>query len=182
MKTRVNGRIKAPEVRVIWEEGSEVGVFSISHAFAWVARIHLDLIEIGPWSAPPICLAIDYGMYRWNLAQAAKYQPAKRKLVSRKRGCQLPKGCKDLLEVLQPAAKPPPEPATPAKLPPIVGELTVAGQMTIGELSLILKHRPTRIIADLLTLGIAPLAPDQELGFGAIALVARKFGYTVKPG
>jgi translation initiation factor IF-3 len=70
MNLRVNGQIKAPEVRVIWEEGSDVGVFTLTDAFAWVARVRLDLIEIGPWSVPPICLVIDYGMYRWNLAQA----------------------------------------------------------------------------------------------------------------
>ena len=182
MKTRVNGQIKAPEVRVIWEEGSEVGVFSLSNALAWVASLHIDLIEIGPWSAPPICLAIGYGMYRHNLAQAEQHKPPQRKLVSRKRACQLPKGCKDLMDVLQPAAKSPPEPVPLAQPPPIVGELTVAGQMTIGELALILKQKPSRIIAGLLALGIAPLDLDQELGFGAIALVARKYGYTVKPG
>ena len=66
---RVNRRIKASEVRVVSEDGTEVGVFSIADALSLVAGRGLDLVEIGPQSTPPVCQMIDFGLYRYREAK-----------------------------------------------------------------------------------------------------------------
>jgi translation initiation factor IF-3 len=63
---RVNRKIKASEVRVVSEDGSDVGVFSIADALGLVTSRGLDLIEIEPQSTPPVCLLMDFGMYRYR--------------------------------------------------------------------------------------------------------------------
>lgn len=71
MRARVNGRITASQVKVISEDGDELGVFSIRDALKLVASRKEDLVEIDPESVPPICQAIDYGKYRYRLQRAA---------------------------------------------------------------------------------------------------------------
>jgi translation initiation factor IF-3 len=72
MQARINGEIKANEVRVISEDGTDIGIFSLRDALALVASRREDLVEIEPESVPPICQAIDYGKYRFRLHQARK--------------------------------------------------------------------------------------------------------------
>lgn len=99
-----------------------------------------------------------------------------------KRGYLLPEGCKDLIDVLKPKVQrgaPPMQPATPASLPPIVGEMTVAAQMTVSELATALAQKPFRIIADLMEIGVFANV-KQELDFETISRVARKYGFTAK--
>jgi hypothetical protein len=154
---RINGQIKAGEVRVLLEDGSDAGTLSLAEALAWVASRKLDLVEIWPGSVPPICLAIDYGKYRAQLAEAEKSKPPEMEYDYKKRGYLLPEGCKDLIDVMQPPGQPmqnPKAPASPAPLPPIVGELMVPEQMTVAELAAVLKQKPLKIIADLMGMGV----------------------------
>jgi translation initiation factor IF-3 len=101
MNLRINGRIKASQVRVILEDGSELGVLSLIQALAFVASRKMDLVEIGPEFVPPICVAIDFGKYRYLLASAKENKRAPIKLDATKRDYLLPKGCKDLIDVLK---------------------------------------------------------------------------------
>lgn len=73
---RINGKIRAREVRVIGIDGKQVGVLSLNEALA-LARAHgVDLVEIAPTANPPVCRLVDYGKFR--------YEQAKREKESRK--------------------------------------------------------------------------------------------------
>jgi translation initiation factor IF-3 len=63
---RVNRKINAAEVRVVSEDRSEIGVFPIADALSLVASRGLDLIEIDPQATPPVCLMMEFGMYRYR--------------------------------------------------------------------------------------------------------------------
>jgi translation initiation factor IF-3 len=74
---RVNERIRAREVRVIDENGAQLGIMPVREALR-IAREHeLDLIEVAPNAVPPVCRIMDYGKHR--------YQQAKRERETRKR-------------------------------------------------------------------------------------------------
>jgi translation initiation factor IF-3 len=66
---RVNQRIKASEVRVVSEDGSDMGVLSIADALSLAASRKLDLVEIEPQTAPPVCQILDFGMYLYREAK-----------------------------------------------------------------------------------------------------------------
>ena len=67
MKARVNLQILAPELRVVSEDGMDLGVFSREQALEMARRRREDLVEIGPEELPPVCQMIDYGKYRYRL-------------------------------------------------------------------------------------------------------------------
>lgn len=70
--TRVNGKIRAREVRVIDTEKKMLGVMSLSEAIN-LARTHsVDLVEIAPNAVPPVCRLIAFGKYRYELAKQEK--------------------------------------------------------------------------------------------------------------
>jgi hypothetical protein len=98
------------------------------------------------------------------------------------RGYLLPEGCKDLTDVLKPkfqAGPPLVQQATAAPLPPIIGEMTVAAQMTVSELAVALAQKPFRIIADLMELGVFATV-KQQIDFETISKVVRKYAFTAK--
>lgn len=72
MKARVNGQITAHEVRLVSEDGVELGVHSLTAALKLARSREEDLVEIDPDSSPPVCQVIDYGKYRFRLQQAQK--------------------------------------------------------------------------------------------------------------
>lgn len=63
---RVNRDIRAPEVRVIDEDGTMLGVFSPMEALRMAEGKGLDLIEIAPTAKPPTCKIMDYGKYKYE--------------------------------------------------------------------------------------------------------------------
>jgi hypothetical protein len=99
----------------------------------------------------------------------------------KKRGYLLPHGCKDLIDVVKLPASVKPLPAftqySPLSL--VIGEVTVAGPMTVRELASVLKRKPFQIIADLIQLGVMANV-DQQISLEIIARVARKYGYVAK--
>lgn len=69
---RINGKIRAREVRVIGPDGKQVGILSLNQALA-MARAHgVDLVEVAPNANPPVCRLVDYGKYRYELAKKEK--------------------------------------------------------------------------------------------------------------
>jgi translation initiation factor IF-3 len=64
---RVNREIRAPEVRVIDEDGTMLGVFPPPEALRMAEAKGLDLIEIAPTAKPPTCKIMDYGKYKYEL-------------------------------------------------------------------------------------------------------------------
>jgi len=63
---RVNRDIRAPEVRVIDENGAMLGIFSPMEALRMAEAKGLDLIEIAPTAKPPTCKIMDYGKYKYE--------------------------------------------------------------------------------------------------------------------
>jgi translation initiation factor IF-3 len=69
---RINGKIKAREVRVVDERGRQHGPMSLSDALNLAKSQNVDLIEIAPTAKPPICRLIDYGKFRSDLSKKKK--------------------------------------------------------------------------------------------------------------
>ena len=63
-------------VRVIDMEGQQLGVISLTEALAEAAKAGLDLVEVSPTAAPPVCRIMDYGKFRYQ--QSKKVQVSKK--------------------------------------------------------------------------------------------------------
>ncbi|MBI3211881.1 MAG: translation initiation factor IF-3 [Simkania negevensis] len=69
---RINREIRAPKVRLIGKEGNQLGVVALSEALVLAERQGLDLVEISPNSAPPVCKIVDYGKFRYQQTKKEK--------------------------------------------------------------------------------------------------------------
>ncbi|MFA5082369.1 MAG: translation initiation factor IF-3, partial [Hydrogenophilaceae bacterium] len=63
---RINGEIDAPQVRLVAEDGEQLGVVSIREAMAKAEEAERDLVEIAPQAEPPVCKIMDYGKYKYH--------------------------------------------------------------------------------------------------------------------
>jgi translation initiation factor IF-3 len=70
--TRINERIRVPEVRLIDEAGQQVGVMRTDDALAYAQERDLDLVEVAPEARPPVCRVLDYSKYKYEQAQKQK--------------------------------------------------------------------------------------------------------------
>jgi translation initiation factor IF-3 len=70
--TRVNERIRVPEVRLIDENGNQVGVMRTPEALRYAQDKDLDLVEVAPEARPPVCRVLDYSKYKYEQAQKLK--------------------------------------------------------------------------------------------------------------
>ncbi|MHB9099678.1 MAG: translation initiation factor IF-3 [Syntrophales bacterium] len=73
---RINREIRAASVRVIDMAGEQLGVLSLTDALAAAAQAGLDLVEVSPTAAPPVCRIMDYGKFRYQ--QSKKIQVSKK--------------------------------------------------------------------------------------------------------
>jgi translation initiation factor IF-3 len=71
-QTRINERIRVPEVRVIDDEGNQVGVMKTPDALSFAQERDLDLVEVAPEARPPVCRVLDYSKYKYEQAQKQK--------------------------------------------------------------------------------------------------------------
>ncbi|HEV3320020.1 MAG TPA: translation initiation factor IF-3 [Solirubrobacteraceae bacterium] len=71
-QTRVNERIRVPEVRVIDDEGNQIGVMKTPEALNFAQERDLDLVEVAPEARPPVCRVLDYSKYKYEQAQKLK--------------------------------------------------------------------------------------------------------------
>lgn len=74
---RTNDAIRAPELRVLTEDGENLGVLSRDEALAKARETELDLIEISPTAKPPVAKIMDYGKYRYEQKKKEKDARAK---------------------------------------------------------------------------------------------------------
>jgi translation initiation factor IF-3 len=81
---RVNHDIRVPEVRVIDEEGEQMGILSIDDAVQAAEDRDLDLVEVAPNSAPPVCKIMDYGRYKYTQQRKGKEAKKRQKIVELK--------------------------------------------------------------------------------------------------
>lgn len=77
----INEQIRDREVRVIGEEGQQLGVMSPKDAMKLAKEANVDLVKIAPSATPPVCKLVDYGKYRYELARKEKEAKKKQKTV-----------------------------------------------------------------------------------------------------
>ena len=78
----INEQIRDKEVRLIGENGDQLGVMSAREALKLAEEAELDLVKIAPTAKPPVCKIIDYGKYRYELARKEKEAKKKQKVIS----------------------------------------------------------------------------------------------------
>jgi translation initiation factor IF-3 len=69
---RINGEIRAPRVRLIDEDGSQLGIKATPEAVRYAQDKELDLVEVAAQADPPVARVMDYGKYRYEQEQKAK--------------------------------------------------------------------------------------------------------------
>lgn len=69
--TRVNERIRAPKVRVVYED-QQLGVMSSREAVEKAKAVGMDLVEVAPNANPPVCRVCDYGKYKYEQSKLKK--------------------------------------------------------------------------------------------------------------
>jgi translation initiation factor IF-3 len=69
---RVNGKIRAREVRVIAVDGKQLGVIPLTEAINLARQYGVDLVEIASTAVPPVCRLVDFGKYRYEIAKKEK--------------------------------------------------------------------------------------------------------------
>ena len=77
----INEQIRDREVRVISEDGEQLGIMSVREAMKLAEQAELDLVKIAPKAQPPVCKIIDYGKYKYELARKEKEAKKKQKTV-----------------------------------------------------------------------------------------------------
>lgn len=76
-QVRINHRIRVPEVRVVAEDGSNLGILATDEALRRAQEVGLDLVEVNPKAAPPVCKILDFGKFKYE--EKKKQREAKRK-------------------------------------------------------------------------------------------------------
>lgn len=81
---RINEKIRIKEVLLIDQDGNKIGVVPTSDALAKAEEAGLDLVEISPNAAPPVCKILDYGKYKFELEKKAKEAKKNQQIVKLK--------------------------------------------------------------------------------------------------
>ena len=71
-EVRVNERIRVPQVRVIADDGTQVGVLPVREALSLAQSKGLDLVEVSPTARPPVCRIMDYGKFKYEQNRRAR--------------------------------------------------------------------------------------------------------------
>lgn len=94
MGPRVNERIRVREVRVVDEEGEQLGVMTPREALDIARTRGLDLIEVAPTAQPPVCRIMDYGKFKYEQGKKDR-EAAKKQRQSEMKGMTLRPGTDD---------------------------------------------------------------------------------------
>ncbi|MHC9540916.1 MAG: translation initiation factor IF-3 [Vulcanimicrobiota bacterium] len=78
---RVNKEIRAKQVRMIGNEGEQVGIIAIKDALTMAEEKELDLVEVSPNADPPVCKLMDYGKFKYEQHKKERDSKAKRKTL-----------------------------------------------------------------------------------------------------
>ncbi|MBQ2473225.1 MULTISPECIES: translation initiation factor IF-3 [Lachnospira] len=77
----INEQIRDKEVRVIGQEGQQLGVMSSKEAQGLAREAGVDLVKVAPSANPPVCRLVDYGKYKYELIRKEKEAKKKQKTV-----------------------------------------------------------------------------------------------------
>lgn len=80
--TRINENIRCREIRVLGEEGEQLGIMNPKDALALAQQKNLDLVEISPNAKPPVCKIMNYGKYRYEKTKKDKENKKKQRNVT----------------------------------------------------------------------------------------------------
>ena len=78
---QINEQIRDKEVRLIGEDGGQLGVVDIAKAQQMAADANLDLVKIAPQAKPPVCIIMDYGKYKFEMAKREKENRKNQKVI-----------------------------------------------------------------------------------------------------
>lgn len=78
---RINREITAPEVRLVAEDGEQLGIVSVTDALRAAEERDVDLVEIAPLANPPVCKLMDYGKFRYREQKKAHEAKLKQKQI-----------------------------------------------------------------------------------------------------
>nr|WP_245522878.1 MULTISPECIES: translation initiation factor IF-3 [Thermoanaerobacter] len=79
---QVNEEIRDKEVRLIDQDGKQIGIMSAKEAYKIAQERHLDLVKIAPQANPPVCKLMDFGKYRYELSKREKEAKKKQKVIN----------------------------------------------------------------------------------------------------
>lgn len=77
----INEQIRDREIRLIGQNGEQLGIMSAREAMKLAREAELDLVKIAPKAQPPVCKIIDYGKYRYEMARKDKEARKKQKTI-----------------------------------------------------------------------------------------------------
>ena len=77
----INEQIRDKEVRLIGENGEQLGIMSAKDAYKMARDAELDLVKIAPAAKPPVCKIIDYGKYKYEMIRKEKEAKKKQKTI-----------------------------------------------------------------------------------------------------
>ena len=77
----INEQIRDKEIRLIGEDGEQLGIKPVKEALKLAKEAELDLVKIAPTAKPPVCKIIDYGKYRYEMARKEKEARKKQKTI-----------------------------------------------------------------------------------------------------
>ena len=81
---RINSQIKSEEVRVLLDDGEQLGVMKTSEAINIAKDRKMDLVEIAPNNKPPVCKIIDYGKFKYQEQKKKNEAKKKQKVIETK--------------------------------------------------------------------------------------------------
>ena len=62
----MNDRIRSPQVRLVGSDGQQIGIVNVQDALRMAQDLDLDLVEVAPQAAPPVCRIMDYGKFKYE--------------------------------------------------------------------------------------------------------------------
>src|SRR4029079_8030975 len=78
---RINGEITSPQLRLVAENGDQVGIVAVGDALKMAEEANVDLVEIAPLAVPPVCKLMDYGKFRYREQKKAHEAKLKQKQI-----------------------------------------------------------------------------------------------------
>ena len=78
---QINEQIRDKELRVIDEDGTQLGILSAKEAQNLATQKNLDLVKISPNANPPVCKIMDFGKFKYEMAKKEKESKKKQKVV-----------------------------------------------------------------------------------------------------
>jgi translation initiation factor IF-3 len=78
---RINGEITAPQLRLVAENGDQLGIVALADALKMAEEQNVDLVEIAPLAVPPVCKLMDYGKFRYREQKKAHEAKLKQKQI-----------------------------------------------------------------------------------------------------